>query len=124
MVNTGLGVDLADLLQRFDAFLAEAFGASCRPEIEEAYVALTTRCARLELILFRPIRAAPAPPLTDDWLKPAEGARLMKVSRKWLDRRWRRLPFCAPMPDGAPGYRLSTQLYNEHLVRSQKSGRG
>jgi hypothetical protein len=47
------------------------------------------------------------PASEDRWLTPAEAAQQMGVTVRWLSRRWRRLPFCHPLPGGARGFRVS-----------------
>jgi hypothetical protein len=51
---------------------------------------------------------APRLPTAEDrWLTPQEAAAQMGVTPRWLARRWRRLPFCHPLPGGARGFRVS-----------------
>lgn len=56
----------------------------------------------------------------DRWITPKDAAARLSVHRKWLDRRWRRLPYCHPLdPDDptATGYRVSERELVEHMKR-------
>lgn len=54
----------------------------------------------------------PRPP-PERWIKPAEAAVLLDVHPKWLQRRWKRLPFCAPL-DGR-GFRVSVPRLEAYM---------
>lgn len=55
-------------------------------------------------------------PSADEWLRPAQAAEILGMSAKSLTRRWRRLPFCLPLPEGMRGYRVSRRALERYMA--------
>ncbi len=61
--------------------------------------------------------SSPASHPSDVWLTPQEASRRLGVPVRTLSRRWRRLPFCRPLPDGMRGFRVSARELEQEMKR-------
>lgn len=51
------------------------------------------------------------------WLTPEEAASRLEVCVKTLSRRWRKLPFCHPLPGGIRGYRVNARELEQAMQK-------